>query len=1176
LKPIIAFLILFAAPVLGEPAVRIVSAEPSALFPRQTPLRQIAYVTILNEQDRDISCELTARVAGGDTGPATTVKATPGTSRQRVLVPDIQAAADVEFTLREAGHVDTAHFTAHWQPQRKWKIYIVKSSHEDLGYENYIFMKQHDIANYIDLAANISRASENVTELERKSDAKYHYTMETLLFERNYIEERGERAWRGVVEKDVKTGAMNLMGAPSGVHSHWMDYEELARMTYPARRDAKDRFGLDLKTFMIVDNPSLSWAGAQALAGAGFKYVARWGQGWRTGGHNDYRTTKLPALFWWEAPDGLHRVLFGWRSHYDMPLWYGQTGGGSAVLVDMASDKLSGDLKQIEAGSLGPYPYDALINPEYVDHDIPRFDTRVLPAWAEKYAYPDIRIGNPDHFFEYIESRYGDQLPVLRGDLNNFSADYATIDPEAQGWKRDAARLVPIAEGLGALSGAMNPGYLLSPSLVDRTYMRMWDFDEHSWPTQPLASDVQLFNAAWVKKEEARRVIGAAEAQVAETSSELAKQIQTGPGDTLAVFNSLVHPRTEVVRTKGDFVSLTDLSTGRPVACQRTDGGMVVFLASDVPAFGYKLYRIERTHPAALESGNFEIGADSFANQYYRIRFDSTGAIRSIVDKESGRELVDPKAPYLANQMVYVHKNARESKAGFESSPKKALKMDGSKGPVQAEFTVWIDDDKTQAAIRQTVVLYSGVKRIDFINRLEHARALYSKNYEDRYEDNIFYAFPFAVEGGQPRVEYAGGVVRPYIDQLRWGSHDYLHANRWVDVSNSEQGVTMVPWNEATFEFGDIRYNQFSIDYQPTKPWLFSYAWSNRMAGLLTLNGDDCNATLGYSMTSHNGDWDSGATTRFAWSAATPMIVFPVATNHHGALSGASRGFLSADASNVQLTVMKNTEQPGRGWVVRFVETQGKATEFTLDAAALHVERAHECDLVENDLQALKVNVGKVRVSIRAFGMATVKLERGSAPGEVSGLAAKSMGDEAVALTWNATTGAAAYNVYRSDDPDAPPTAQDLIGRITSTSFTDHGLHIKTSYFYRVAAVSESNLQGPVSARVDAIPDGPNVTTPVPVSELGVIRRATDRLMVYWRSNSEPDVARYRVYRGETPDFSLKEPVVTIEPAPYFLQLFLDQGLQPGKTYYYKVLAEDWAGNRQKISPVASATTPAY
>ena len=145
---------------------------------------------------------------------------------------------------------------------------------------------------------------------------RYHYNIETMVGARDYITERGETAWRNLVDTEIKTGNMSLLGAPSGVHSHWMDYEELARMTYPAQREMKDRYGLSFPTYMIVDNPSLSWSGAQVLADAGFRYVARWGQGWRSGGNNDYAHTQVPAIFWWVGPDGQHKVLFAWRSHY--------------------------------------------------------------------------------------------------------------------------------------------------------------------------------------------------------------------------------------------------------------------------------------------------------------------------------------------------------------------------------------------------------------------------------------------------------------------------------------------------------------------------------------------------------------------------------------------------------------------------------------------------------------------------------------------------------------------------------------------------------------------------------------------------------------------------------------------------------------------------------------------
>lgn len=1156
--------------------IRIASLEPTVLFPRREPLCQLAVLKLASEATQTVRCRVSVRIAGQTEGLE--IQAPPGVSTHHIPVPEITAPATLELELRDADGRALAAHKEDWQPQRRWKVYLMKSSHQDLGYENYIYAKQHDVANFIDLAMHQSGPRDN-------GSRSYHYIMEHLLFQRNYIEERGEPAWRELVEKHVKTGRLGLIGTVHGVHAHWMDYEELARLTYPGRREAKDRFGLDLKTFLIVDNPSFSWAGCQAIADAGYRYMARWGQSWRTGGNNDYRTTKVPAVFWWVAPDGKSKVLFAWRSGYGIPFWFGQSRGYGGGLLEMGGENVNRILKGVENGSLGPYPYDALVNPEYTDHEIPVSNGAVLAEWSRRYRYPEIRAAHPEEFFEYMEARYATAIPSLTGDLNNFSADYATIDPVSQGWKRRAARLLPLAEGIGAIAGALNPAFLSPSSLIERTFTRIFDYDEHSWPTLPEANDFQMFNAQWVKQHEGARALEGANRALDLTLGELGRSIPTGSEPALVVFNPLAHPRTGLVHTNARVDGLDDLVTGKRVAVERLPDGRTVFIAADVPAFGYKVFRSAGAAPAAR---SLSAAGDRLANQFYEIRFDpKTGTIVSILDKELQRELVDPAAPRRFNELVYVHKDrdpdfyrkatSSDLPGDFMYSPVAAKSLQGRAGPLRAEMVAQIEDPKLGGTVTQTVILYDGIKRIDIVNDLKAIRAMHSDRYQDRYRDNIYYAFPVKVENFQARAEAPGGVVRPYDDQLRWGSHDYLLANRWVDVSNTSFGVTMAPGEAQTVSFGEILYNKFSIDYRPSVSHLYSYAWSNRMASLLTLNGDDANATLHYSFTSHKGDWNSGAATRFGWSVASPLEARLLPAGQTGALPRDAAGFVSLNAPNVQLVTLKPSEQPGRGFVIRLVETEGKPADVSVELSRLPISTAMECNLVEEDRGALEVRGRTVRLKMGPYSFATVRLFSGPAPAPVERPSAETASDSSVMLRWKSADGAG-YNVFRSEDPGAPPTAYTLVARTVKPEYRDERLKLDTAYYYHVAAVSASNLQGPVSPQVTVTTSPRNTSAPQPVDELGIVRRAKDRLVVYWRKSPDPDVARFHIFRGESADFDVNSarPVAVIRPSGYFLETFMDKGLTPGKTYYYRVLAEDWAGHRQSDSPLAQAATPAY
>jgi len=143
---------------------------------------------------------------------------------------------------------------------------------------------------------------------------------------------------------------------------------------------------------------------------------------------------------------------------------------------------------------------------------------------------------------------------------------------------------------------------------------------------------------------------------------------------TLAVFNSQGHTRSglvevyidhEIIPPGRDF-RLKDASSGKEVPAQRSrsraDGTYWFVRAEDVPAMGFRTYRIETfqtTRPSeralkipALTGKESEKGI-TLENAFYRLVVDpDKGGIRSLVDKEWGQELVDGSGPWLLGQFI--------------------------------------------------------------------------------------------------------------------------------------------------------------------------------------------------------------------------------------------------------------------------------------------------------------------------------------------------------------------------------------------------------------------------------------------------------------------------------------------------------------------------------------------
>ena len=104
------------------------------------------------------------------------------------------------------------------------------------------------------------------------------------------------------------------------------------------------------------------------------------------------------------------------------------------------------------------------------------------------------------------------------------------------------------------------------------------------------------------------------------------------------------------------------------------------------------------------------------------------------------------------------------------------------------------------------------------------------------------------------------------------------------------------------------------------------------------------------------------------------------------------------------------------------------------------------------------------------------------------------------------------------------------------------------------------------------------VPTPTPVAGPAAPANliATDgpgpnKITLTWDENTEPDLALYRIFRGEDLGGPYPLPVATVS-AP--TTTFIDSGLTSDTTYYYVITAEDADGNESNVSNEASFTVP--
>jgi fibronectin type 3 domain-containing protein len=220
--------------------------------------------------------------------------------------------------------------------------------------------------------------------------------------------------------------------------------------------------------------------------------------------------------------------------------------------------------------------------------------------------------------------------------------------------------------------------------------------------------------------------------------------------------------------------------------------------------------------------------------------------------------------------------------------------------------------------------------------------------------------------------------------------------------------------------------------------------------------------------------------------------------------------------------------------------------------------------------------IDEVRIYNRALTAAEIQADMNAPVGTVDADPPTPPSNLAVAgsltsgqLTWTGSTdnvGVARYDVHRSTTPGFTPSAANRIAQPTGTSYTDtSAASAPGTYFYKVIAEDAvGNLSAASNEASATIGDTSAPTAPGTLSAIGTIGKAT---LTWGPASDNVAVVRYNVHRGTTAGFTPAAANRIAQPAGTSYTDAAAAG-----TYFYKVTAEDGAGNVGPVSNEASAT----
>src|SRR6185312_3585031 len=453
------------------------------------------------------------------------------------------------------------------------------------------------------------------------------------------------------IERAIKEGKLVADGLPFTMQTESLDFEDLVR-GLGFSSDIARKYGAPLTiSAKMEDVPSHSWILPTLLKNAGIQFL-------QLGCNPASQYPRFPELFWWEGPDG-SKVLCNYTHLY-----------GSDIKPTPDWPCKNYLAMQMTGDNHGPP------SSEEID--------KLLDYAAKELPGIKIHFGTLDDFARAVLAEKPN-LPTVKGDCPDTWIQGLQSNPEETKIARNARPLESALDGLHTQMKSWGIAVAPVAAKLAKAYEQSLLYGEHTWGMNAEYGPRYSYGDAWKK-----------------WMAEAAAEPLPPNGDYVALKNSDAH-NTEVgskrkwlrsyedkrqyIRNTNEIVS-TDLNAEldllaasvnkqgkrmvvyNPLPWKRS--GMIenpwdkgkYFYVKGVPASGYRTFSADELTERKVTTDE----SSTFSTPYFKVVFDlKKGGIASLIEKSSGRELVDQSSKYVMGQFLHERFSQNEVDKWFNA-----------------------------------------------------------------------------------------------------------------------------------------------------------------------------------------------------------------------------------------------------------------------------------------------------------------------------------------------------------------------------------------------------------------------------------------------------------------------------------------------------------------------------